>query len=395
MASSRLMPAMASLSTVLTPGKPAQGGMLPTGDPVLARRWHIHQHSGQVLAAAVIDAAWPTCKVDASHGSQLVHIVRVHGLCHRGGRGWHAGSAPLPAAVAAATSFIAAAAPTGIPLPAEPVHRLLVTATVLPLVSICGAAMPVVLCCCRAATAAAHGAAAALAHPVRVPLPVPVRALAPPACQGMWSATAKQNMATSNWGLPGAAVLQTRRQPSLCQVDALRRSRTPRLHAQLASPPGRIPVVVVPRAPVHIPLPPAAIFTLWADLSGHDAGSRGNAGKLAAKTGDLAPGVLCGCLKGFGVLSAAEGTAPGVGLSPGLDLAARAAPCQPLLVFCCSPAMEPAAPWPVLLMVACSFCSVWRRLSRSASKCFTYRWALRALGGAHAAMATETLPEAA
>ena len=84
----------------------------------------------------------------------------------------------------------------------------------------------------------------------------------------------------------------------------------PQLHAQLASPPGCIPVMVVPGAPVRISLPPAAIFTLWANLSGHDAGNQGSARKLAVKTGDFAPGLGCFTASAaFGMLSAAEHTA--------------------------------------------------------------------------------------
>ena len=56
-------------------------------------------------------------------------------------------------------------------------------------------------------------------------------------------------------------------------------------------PPGSIPVMVVPGAPVCISLSPAAIFTLKANLSGHDAGNQGSARRLAVKTGDVAPGL--------------------------------------------------------------------------------------------------------
>ena len=165
--------------------------------------------------------------------------------------------------MAAATSFVAAAAPTNVPLPAEPVHGFLVPATVL--MSICGPHVPVILCCCRAATAAAGRAAAALAHPVGVPLPVPVQALAPPACQGIRSATAECNVKASTCLPTGACQALhccNRRQPVLGQFDGLSKSQIPQLHAQLASPPGRVPVMFIPRAPVRISLPPAAIFTV-------------------------------------------------------------------------------------------------------------------------------------
>ena len=170
--------------------------------------------------------------------------------------------------MAAATSFIAAAAPAGVPLPAEPIHRLLVTATVLPLMSICWTHVLVVLCCCRAATAAAGGAAAALAHPIGIPLPLPlpVRALAPPACQGTRSVAAEHNTKASSCLPTGACQTLQCCKPGdsrfFVNVTLQVRARFPQLHAQTAAPPGSIPVVVIPGAPVRISLPPAAIFTL-------------------------------------------------------------------------------------------------------------------------------------
>ena len=111
----------------------------------------------------------------------------------------------------------------------------------------------------------------------------------------------------ADWGLPRAAALQT---GDLCQHNASAGADwTPALvahetgtdiEASLSSymnactagrPPGSIPVMVVPGAPVCISLSPAAIFTLKANLSGHDAGNQGSARRLAVKTGDVAPGL--------------------------------------------------------------------------------------------------------